>query len=79
MAPAPAVPRADADKDAAVKPIRTVIAIRGAGIRVVGVIAPLAIRGAVSIVSIGSINYRRADAYPHPDLGIRHDGERQNN
>jgi hypothetical protein len=74
---APAVPRADADKDAAVKPVGTVIAVRGAGIRVIRVVAPLAIRWAV-IAVISGIHNRGADAYSNCDLGIRHDGERQN-
>ena len=47
MSPAPAVPRTDAYEDAAVKPLRPVIAVRRAGIRVIRVIAPLAYRGTV--------------------------------
>jgi hypothetical protein len=77
MTPAPSIPRADAKKDAAVKPVRTVIAVGGAGIRVIRVVAPLAIRGTV-IAVISGIHHRWADAHTYPDLGIRHDGERQN-
>jgi hypothetical protein len=74
---APAVPRSDTDEDAAVKPVRAVIAVRCAGVGVIGVIAPLAIRGTVGI---SGIYQSGADTYPHPDLGIRRDsGERKNN
>ena len=46
-AASPAVPRANADEEAAVKPLRTVIAVGSAGIRVIRVVAPLAYRGTV--------------------------------
>jgi hypothetical protein len=59
MAPAPVIPRPGANKDAAVEPIRPVVPVRGAGIRVVSVIAPLADRGTINY---GSGNNRRADS-----------------
>jgi hypothetical protein len=74
MTPAPVVPRSDADEDAAVKPVRTVITVRGASVGVIRVIAPFAIRGTVisGIADCGAYTYR--------DLGIRRDsGERKNN
>jgi hypothetical protein len=74
-ATAPVVPGSDADEDAAVEPVRAVIAVRGAGVRVIGVVAPLAIRGTV----IGGIADCRANADTDRDLGIRrYSGERKN-
>ena len=80
MTPAPAVPRTSADEDAAVKPVRTVVAIRGTGIGVIGVVAPFAVRRAVIAVIVipGSRNDCWADAYSYRDLGIRHDGAGEN-
>jgi hypothetical protein len=69
---APVVPRADADKEAAVEPVRTVIAVGGAGIGVIRVIAPLAIRGTVICIISGS-NHCRPDADAYSDLGVRRD------
>jgi hypothetical protein len=65
---APVVPRPDADEEAAVKPVWAVITIRCAGVRVIGVIAPLTIRG--TVIS-WSGNHCRAHSNPHRDLGIR--------
>jgi hypothetical protein len=64
----PAVPRAGADEDAAIKPARTVVAIRSASIRVIGVVAPGAIR---RTVVIRRANHCGTYAYSHRDLGIR--------
>jgi hypothetical protein len=50
MAPTPVKPRARANEDAAIEPIRPIVPVRGAGVGVVGIIAPLADRG--------TINYR---------------------
>jgi hypothetical protein len=70
------VPGSDADEQAAVEPVRAVIAVRRASIGVIRVIAPLAIRGTV----IGGIGKGRTYADPYRDLGIRRDsGERKNN
>jgi beta-lactamase regulating signal transducer with metallopeptidase domain len=41
---APAVPRTNADEDTAVEPIRPIVAVRSAGIGVIGVITPWADR-----------------------------------
>jgi len=49
VTPAPAVPRSDANERAAVEPLRTVIAIRRAGVGVIIVVAPITDRGAVGI------------------------------
>jgi hypothetical protein len=74
----PVIPGADADEEAAAKPAGTVIAIRRAGIRVIVVIAPLAIWRAVIAVISGS-NHRGADAHSNTDLGARRDrSERKN-
>jgi hypothetical protein len=76
--PAPSVPRAGADEHAAVEPVRTVIAVRGASIGIILVIAPRAIRGAV-VADISGINHCGADADSNSDLGARrYSGERQN-
>jgi hypothetical protein len=76
MTPAPVIPGADADKDAAVEPVRTVIAIRCASVGVIRIIAPRAIRRAVIA---GSRHHRRSNSNPYRDLGIRRDsGERKN-
>lgn len=66
--PAPAVPWADADEDAAVKPARTVITIRCAGVWVVRIVAPLTGRWTVTITGI---NHCRADAHADRNLCIR--------
>jgi hypothetical protein len=42
MSPTPAVPWSSADEDAAIKPVRPIEAVRSAGVRIIGVIAPLA-------------------------------------
>jgi hypothetical protein len=75
--PAPVIPGTDADKDAAEEPARPVIAIGGAGIRVIGVIAPRAIRGTVID---GGGDHCGADADTNCDLGARRGnrGEREN-
>ena len=74
MPPAPAVPRADADEEAAAEPLRSVIAIRGAGVGVIRVVAPIANRGAVNV---GGGNDRGTDAHSHRYLGICRGRERQ--
>ncbi len=63
----PAVPRAYADEHAAVEPLRAVIAVRGAGVGVIGVIAPFTDRRTV-IVRCG--NDVGADSDSHAYLGI---------
>ena len=67
MMPAPSVPRANADEDAAVEPVRSVIAIRGAGVGVVGVVAPLAVR---RTIRHRSINDRGANPHSDCHLGV---------
>ena len=79
----PAVPRSGADKDAAHKPVRTVIAIGRASVRVVGVIAPGAFGWAVVTVVVTVIrsgHNRRANTDSYRDLAIRlrYNGEWQN-
>jgi hypothetical protein len=69
-----AVPRPCADEDAAIKPIRPVVAIRGARIRIVAVVAPIAGRG---VVHHGCGNHCGTNAHSHPDLGRGHAGQRQ--
>jgi hypothetical protein len=77
MTPTPSVPGSDADEDAADEIVWTVIAVWGAGIGVIGVIAPRAIRGTI-IAVISGIDHSGTNAHPRRDLGIRRDsGERQ--
>jgi hypothetical protein len=90
MMPAPTVPRAYADKDSADKPLRTVIAIGSACVRIVRVVAPAAnwwTVGVSVIVSVGIYRIgicrigichdRGTDAYTDGDLRFRRFGERQ--
>jgi hypothetical protein len=71
---APVIPRANADEEATVKPAGTVVAIRRASIRIIGVIAPLAIRRAV--VSRRR-NHFGTDAHSNRYLGIRRGDNRE--
>jgi len=64
----PSIPWANAQEDAAVKPIRPIITVRRARVRVVGVIPPLA--GGRAIIR-GSGNNRRANTNPDSNLGFR--------
>jgi hypothetical protein len=74
----PAIPGADADEQAAREPARTVIAVGRARVRVIGVVAPRAIRWAV--IS-RRFNDSRTDSHTDPDLGVRsrNGSERKNN
>src|SRR5208283_1007681 len=75
--PAPVVPGAGADEEAAHEPVRPVIAIRRTAVGGVGVVAPFAVRGAV-IVRRG--HHCRADPHANPHLGIRRrDGSKRKN
>jgi hypothetical protein len=77
--PAPPVPGSGADEDAAIEPARSVKTVGRASVRVIGVVAPLAILGTVIIAIIPRVYYRRADADSNSDLGARRNcGERQN-
>jgi len=51
VSPAPTVPGASADKYAAYEPVRSVIAVRSASVRIIRIIAPRADRGTVGIRS----------------------------
>ncbi len=64
-----AEPRAGADENATVEPVRTPVAIRGAGIRVVRVIAVVAEWRAGQIVITRVTDYR-TDADANSDLGL---------
>jgi hypothetical protein len=66
---APVIPGPGTDKQAAIEPVRTVISVRCAGIRVIVVIAPFAIRRTGICVIRG--NHRGADAHSNTDLGAR--------
>src|SRR5580698_7725426 len=73
---APVIPRPGADKQAAIEPVRTVVAVRCAGIRVIVVIAPRAIRR--TGICVIRANHRGADAHSNSDLGARRNrGERK--
>jgi hypothetical protein len=78
MPPAPSIPGTCADKDAACKPCRTVIAVRSAGVGVIRVVAPIA-HGRTVIYR--SRNHCRPNSNSHRDLSIRRDcgckGQRQ--
>ena len=74
IAPAAVEPRTCADEEAAVEPLRPVKAVRGAGVRVVRVIAPIANRGTVDL---GGHCDRGANANPYSYLGICRGRERQ--
>src|SRR5579862_9055852 len=52
MAPAPTVPRADADEDAVIEPLGTVVAIRRAGIWVIRVVAIGAVWRAIVVCPV---------------------------
>jgi len=65
--PAPTVPRADAEEDAAIEPLRTIKAVRSAGVGVIRVIAPLTYRG--TIFRRGDCNFG-ANSNPDSHLGL---------
>lgn len=65
--PAPTVPRADADEEAAYEPVRSVITVRRASVGVVRVVAPVADRGTINVRGVTD---RRADSDADSDLGI---------
>ncbi len=73
-----AVPRARTDEHTAQEPVRTVIAVRGAVIGPVGVIAILADRRP-DYLDRGRVGYHRADADAYRDLRLRwmHQRERR--
>jgi hypothetical protein len=73
-APAPVVPGTDPDEEAAREPFRAVIPVRGTGVRVIVVIAPIAYRGTIGY---RSGNDRRTDAHADGDLRRGHCGKRQ--
>lgn len=72
-APTAVIPGAGPDKDAPVEPVRSVVAVRRTGIRIVRIVAPVTDRGTVSI---GSRNYIRPDTDSNRDLGVRRYRER---
>ena len=65
--PAAVVPWPRADEYSANEPLRSVVAIGSAGIRIIRVIAPIAHRG---IVDFRCLNNLRADANTHSHLGL---------
>jgi hypothetical protein len=82
MTPAPAPwtsiptaePWAGADKEAAGEPVSTVIAIRGAGIRIIRVVTPATDRGATYIDRRRIINdWADADADSNLSMSRRHE------
>jgi hypothetical protein len=56
VAPSPAVPRADAEEDAVLKPLGTVVSVRRARVRSIGVVAVRAHRRRAVV-------HRRSDPY----------------
>jgi hypothetical protein len=79
MTPAPVIPGAGADKHATQKPLRPVIPIRRASIRIIRVVAPRAYRGGIIVVitagiivraGAGAIDNRRPDANANADLRL---------
>jgi len=72
--PAATVPRAGTQEDSAVEPLRSVITVRSAGVRVISVIAPITYR---CRVIHGGLNDGRADPDAYLDLSICHYRERQ--
>lgn len=71
-APTPVIPGTCADEDAACEPLRTVVTIRGASIRIVSVITPIANRGSISD---RRGNHRRPNSHANRNLGICCHGE----
>jgi hypothetical protein len=63
---AAAEPRSGTDKEAAAKPRRTIVPIRGAGIRIIAVVAIRADRGRIPVAPVD----RTADTYTNCDLGV---------
>jgi hypothetical protein len=57
--PAAVIPRSSADEEPVHEPVRPIVAVRGAGVGIVGVIAPLADR---SGIDHGNGDDRRADS-----------------
>jgi hypothetical protein len=73
-APSPAIPGAGADEYTAVKPLRTVVAVRSTGVRIPGVVAPITYRGTVitAVVIVSGRHHGGAypDANPPGNLGV---------
>ena len=72
--PATSVPRAGAQEHATVEPLRAIITIRSAGIRVIGIIAPITYRRAV--IHRGGYN-SRSNSDTHCHLSVCRYRERQ--
>lgn len=76
MSPTPAVPGTYANEHTAVKPLRSVIAVRRAAIGVIGVVAPFTHRG--TVIHWRCYNFRPdTNSNANINLGIRLHGERQ--
>ncbi len=65
------VPRACADKDSASKPVRTIVAVGRASIRIVGVIAVSASWRASHIAWADAHSNANPDSRPHDDRSLR--------
>jgi len=66
--PSPSIPGPDTDEETACKPLRPVVAVRSAGVGVIGVVAPVTYWRPV-LHRRG--NHRRSDSNAHSHLGVR--------